>query len=409
MTRRLDDGRGDAMTKLRCKRCSRALLTLAAFCGLNLAIACKSPDPEPKTSSETNFLKHCASECGDGLSCLCGVCTKACTGTNECTEIATEATCLPVPERPDSGTEDSCQQGATCDVACVKSADCNVLGEGYQCETGFCRKGNLVCPTTILPAGDLQRQIVVAGTTRSYAMHVPANYSGHSSVPLVLDFHPMGLGLEWERANSGYAELADQAGFIVIWPQGLENAWNIGPCCTTSRTIDDFAFARALVKQISIDACIDPRRVYAVGFSLGGAVAYYLACRQAEVFAAVAVSSMDLAVDSELSCQPSLPVTEIAFRGSADTVVPYGGGATSPPGHPEMSFNVLGAVGTFERWARLDQCTGTPSAQDANGCSTYSACEAGAEVSLCTTQDGGQVMGSASVAWELLKRHPMTR
>ena len=78
-----------------------------------------------------------------------------------------------------------------------------------------------------------------------------------------------------------------------------------------------------------------------------------------------------------------------------------------PPGHPEMSFEVLGAVGTFKKWASIDQCTGTPSAEDANGCSTYSACQAGTEVTLCTTQGAGQVVGSASLAWDMLKRHPM--
>jgi polyhydroxybutyrate depolymerase len=226
-------------------------------------------------------------------------------------------------------------------------------------------------------------------------------------VPLVLDFHPMGLGLDWEQANSGYKSLSDQEGFITVWPQGLENTWNIGPCCTTSKTVDDDAFARAIVRQLSVEACIDPRRVYATGFSMGGAMAYYLACRQAEVFAAVASSSMDLLPEPALSCTPSRPITEISFRGDADTTVPYSGGSTSPPGHPEMAFDVLGAVGTFEKWASLDQCTGLPSSADINGCSTYSKCQGGVEVTLCTTPGGGQVVGDAKTAWAMLKKHPM--
>jgi poly(3-hydroxybutyrate) depolymerase len=56
----------------------------------------------------------------------------------------------------------------------------------------------------------------------------------------------MGIGSDWEQANSGCQALADQEGFITVWPQGLENASNIGPCCTTSRTVDDFGFARAM-------------------------------------------------------------------------------------------------------------------------------------------------------------------
>ncbi len=267
--------------------------------------------------------------------------------------------------------------------------------------------GTMVCPAAVLAPGDETRELVVGASSRAYRIHVPANYTGHSAVPLVLDFHPMGLGLEWQRANSGFAAVADQEGFIVVWPQGAENTWNLGPCCATSSTPDDFAFVRALVRQVSIEACIDPQRVYAVGFSLGGAMAYYLACQQAEVFAAVAASSMDLMAEAELACEPSRPVSVISFRGAADTTVPYDGGSTSPPGHPEMSFDVLGAVGTFERWASLDQCMGTPTTKDANGCSMYATCREGTEVALCSTDGGGQVIGDANLAWSFLKRPPM--
>ena len=368
--------------------------------------SCKSNDPEPRTGSETNFLEHCESQCGDGLTCLCGVCTRACTGTNECSELAQVSQCVSVLENPDSGTNSSCQQGATCDVSCIRTADCTALGSGYQCETGYCRKGNVTCPAEALPAGDQNREIIVSETTRAYTIHVPAGYSGSTPVPLVLDFHPLGLGTDWEQANSGYKALSDQEGFIVVWPQGLENSWDIGPCCTSS-PIDDFGFARAIVRQLSIEACIDPRRVYAAGVSMGGAMAYYLACNEAEVFAAIAPSSMDLFADSELTCQPSRAVTEISFRGTADTVVPYAGGPSSPPGEPDVTNDLLGAAGTFQKWASLDECTGSPSAEDANGCSTYSTCQDGAQVTLCTTQGGGQVIGDATLGWDVLKKHPM--
>ena len=41
-------------------------------------------------------------------------------------------------------------------------------------------------------------------------------------------------------------------------------------------------------------ACVDPKRVYAAGFSMGGGMAHYLACHAADVFAAVAPSAFDL-------------------------------------------------------------------------------------------------------------------
>jgi polyhydroxybutyrate depolymerase len=383
-----------------------ASVALVAACAVFIQTSCRSHDHDPQVGSETNFLKHCSSECDQGLSCICGVCTRACTGPTECATTAVDAQCVSVPGNP-AASAGSCERGAICDLGCNSTDDCAGLGASYRCEMGYCRKGALVCPAGVLTAGDQDRTLVVDGTTRAYTMHLPANYSGGTPVPLVLDFHPMALGASWEQANSGYAQLSDQEGFIVVWPLGLENTWNVGPCCALSTPADDFGFARALVRQLSSEACIDPQRVYAVGFSLGASMAYYLACQQAEVFAAVAASSMDLFVDSEITCNPSRAVSEISFRGTADTVTPYAGGSSSPPGHADMVHTLLGATGTFEKWAALNQCTGTPTAEDANGCSTYATCQDSTEVTLCTTQGGGQVTGDASIAWKLLKRHAM--
>jgi polyhydroxybutyrate depolymerase len=381
---------------------------LATLCALLALPCCKATNPDPQTGSETNFLQRCEGNCGEGLACLCGVCTKACTGSSECSEFASNAKCVSVLQSPDAGTDESCHQGATCDLSCTRAADCSALGSGYLCEMGYCRKGPLTCPGSSLVAGNFDREVIVDSTTRAYTLHVPPGYSGDTPIPLVLDFHAMGAGaLAWEQANSGFQALSDQQGFLVVWPQGLENSWNVGPCCTSSSAIDDFAFARAIVRQLSIEGCIDPGRVYAVGFSMGGAMAYYLACKESEIFASIAVSSMDLFADSEIACAPSRPVTEISFRGTSDTVVPYAGGTSSPPGHPEFTNDLLGAVGTFQKWAGLDQCTGSPSADDANGCSSYTACRDGTQVTLCSTQGGGQVVGDAALAWDVLKAHPM--
>ncbi len=380
---------------------------LGVACMVVAIPCCKSGPQDPQTGSETNFLEHCDSTCSGGLTCLCGVCTKACTGVNDCDGFGASVQCVSVVSQTDSGTTGSCQQGATCDKTCVHASDCADIGAGYQCETGFCRKGDVLCPASALPPGDTNREILVNDTSRTYQLHVPPSYTGNALVPLVLDFHPMGLGLDWEQANSGYKSLSDQENFIVVWPQGLEDSWNIGPCCTTSKAVDDYGFARAIVRQLSTEACIDPRRVYAVGISMGGGMAYYLACKEAEVFAAVAPSSMDLFVDSEVTCQPSRAISEISFRGTADTVVPYAGGISSPPGQPEVTNDLLGAEGTFQKWAAIDQCTGSPTVEDANGCSTYSTCQDGTEVTLCTTQGGTQVIGDASIGWDTLKRHPM--
>src|SRR5262245_43037662 len=67
------------------------------------------------------------------------------------------------------------------------------------------------------------------GFTRSYDVLVPASYTG-ASVPLVVDLHGFTRTPAFQRAQSGFAGLAQTYGFIVAWPAGLglvnETGWS---------------------------------------------------------------------------------------------------------------------------------------------------------------------------------------
>jgi len=72
-----------------------------------------------------------------------------------------------------------------------------------------------------------------------------------------------------------------------------------------------------------------------------------------------------------------------------------------------MPVTFLGAQGTFQKWADIDKCTGSPSAADSNGCATFASCAGNAEVVLCTDPAGGRAQSDAAIAWPILKRHPL--
>jgi polyhydroxybutyrate depolymerase len=265
----------------------------------------------------------------------------------------------------------------------------------------------VTCPSPALLPGDSMQTVQVGGVSRSYALHVPQIYDGSKPVPLIVDFHGMATSGPQYRSMSPYPDETDAEGVIMAFPSGLVGprgaSWNVGPCCVAN--VDDVAFARALVAEISRMACVDPKRVYAAGFATGGGMAHYLACHAADVFAAVAPSAFDLLEENVGDCQPLRPITVISFRGAADTLVPYDGGPSAVV--PGMPVTFLGALATFQKWADIDRCTGTPSAPDSDGCSTYANCQGGVEVVLCTDQGGGTAVGDASVAWPVLKRHPL--
>jgi polyhydroxybutyrate depolymerase len=267
----------------------------------------------------------------------------------------------------------------------------------------------VTCPSPALTPDDTRRTVKVGSLDRSYVLHIPRDYDGSQPMPLIVDFHMGGDSGSTELSGSPYPAVTDPEGVVMAFPDGKKGpanagtGWNFGPCCVEN--VDDVAFAKALVDQIQTTACIDPKRIYAVGVGTGGGMAYYLACRAAEVFAAVAPAAWDLVAENVGDCHPARPITVISFRGTADTVAPYIGGTSAVV--PGMTITFLGAKTTFEKWAELDGCRGSPSAADSNGCSTYSSCQGGVEVVLCTNPEGHQDPGNASAAWPLLKRHSL--
>jgi polyhydroxybutyrate depolymerase len=164
-----------------------------------------------------------------------------------------------------------------------------------------------------------------------------------------------------------------------------------------SMMVDDVAFVRAIITNLTTDACIDTKRVYASGCSNGGAMSYRLACEAADVIAGVAPVDFDCVVGGRCgSCSPARPITVVQFRGTNDSAVPYSG-----------------AMPNFTRWGQINMCTGTAGALPQNmSCQTYPMCGAEAETILCSVQNGSHCGSYNSfmipaVAWEVLQRHPL--
>lgn len=256
--------------------------------------------------------------------------------------------------------------------------------------------------TSQIKPGDTTGSIDAGGTRRTYTLHVPPNYTGTTAVPLLIDMHGLFGNAQGQLRGSGTAAVADREGFIVAYPDGIDNAWNVGPCCTFDRGVDDVGFMRALVDTVKMQACIDSSRVYATGVSMGGGMSHYLACEAAETFAAVAPAAFDLL--EENTCMPARPIAVLSSRGTADNIVPYSGGASTPPNGVQTTIHFRGAEGTFKEWARINGCTGEPSASY-DECQSYTQCTGEVEVTLCTKQGGGHTYGDPERAWKMLSKY----
>lgn len=97
-------------------------------------IACddaKKRTIDPDAITETGFLQFCAAdaECGDALSCVCGVCTRTCDDDANCGDGA----CVPADDAL------SCAPAPFCAAACADDAECG--DARLACVQGACVAG----------------------------------------------------------------------------------------------------------------------------------------------------------------------------------------------------------------------------------------------------------------------------
>lgn len=212
-------------------------------------------------------------------------------------------------------------------------------------------------------AGTSQAQTIAAypnlargNATRSYRLHLPVNYKPDQAYPVLLVFHGHGGDAAGTETQTGFSGLADQQHFIVVYPQGLKDDDNlpmwasVGPAADYG--IDELVFISDLLNKLQKELCVNAKRIYATGFSNGGGMSNYLACRLAGRIAAVAPIAGNYFALPDGGCQPMRAVSLLVIHGTADNVIAYNGRADKEyPGWP------LPAIPDFlSEWASRDSC-----------------------------------------------------
>lgn len=241
--------------------------------------------------------------------------------------------------------------------------------------------------------GDPVLTLTSSNLLRTSLMHVPNSYDPTKGTMLILNFHGFSSDALQQIIFARMNPSADKHNFIVVYPQGVARSWNAGDCCGTAWTdsVDDVRFTKDLLAKIQKDWCIDPKRIYATGFSNGGFLSHRLACEMADVFAAVAPVSGVMGLDPN-ACKPARPIPVIDFHGTSDPVVPYNGGTPIIPIDlgPILKFRSVSE--TIEMWKKKDGCLGIGSTIYKQGdatCTQYASCSAGVEVVHCKLDGDG--------------------
>ena len=224
------------------------------------------------------------------------------------------------------------------------------------------------------PSAIQNATMTFSGELRSYTVFSPLSLDPKKLVPLVVAIHGYTVDSTEMETSSHFDDQATQGGFIVVYPQGLNNSWNAGSCCGHNSN-DDVGFIRELIDRLVSGGHVDPKRVFVTGMSNGGAMAHRLACELSDRIAGVASVSGALVTDA---CNLSRPISVLEMHGTADSLVPFEGGFTAGLGHFPSTISFM------TRWATLDGCASTPTVTQSGitQISTWSGCRAGTLVVL---------------------------
>ena len=227
---------------------------------------------------------------------------------------------------------------------------------------------DIVSDGSLVPGYTSAQHVRVGDWTRDYLLHVPRqprfNLMGRRRrFPLLIVLHGSGARGETIRNQSGMDSVAESRHFLAAYPDGsgeifgLSTDWNAGQCCGGPHfdQVDDIAFLRAVIADVSARLPVDPRRIYIAGFSDGARMAYRAACDMASEITAIAAVSGSL-VDNR--CHPTRAVPVVAFHGSADTEVPFNDSAFTAPSRPAPR-DAASLPATVRFWLATDGCQTT--------------------------------------------------
>ena len=194
---------------------------------------------------------------------------------------------------------------------------------------------------------------------RQFFIYQGSTYSGDAPILFVL--HGYTSRALWIMNYSGFQSIADEFGFLVIYPQGTllpstgQTHWNVGGW-TTSSTTDDVSFINSLINFIDDEYSIDPKRIYSTGMSNGGYMSYKLACDLSSKIAAVVSVTGSMTNETTDGCNPTHPTSVAQIHGLQDTVVNYDGNGFSKPIEDVMDY-----------WVDINNCTLEPDTSEISG------------------------------------------
>ena len=165
------------------------------------------------------------------------------------------------------------------------------------------------------------------GHNREYIVYVPQSYSSSTPTPILFAFHGgSGYANDFMNYEADFRPIADTAGFILVYPQALEDPNDGGSTNWLHKEPTDHKdefFVETLIDTLSSVYNIDNSRVYACGYSLGGMFSYTLACSINDKIAAIGSVAGACFYGAFAGCNINHPTAVLTINGTDDGIHPY--------------------------------------------------------------------------------------
>ncbi|WP_321380679.1 PHB depolymerase family esterase [Rhizobium sp.] len=194
------------------------------------------------------------------------------------------------------------------------------------------------------------------GVTRTAIVHAPIKTLGHPA-PLVIALYGSGDNAKGFQEAILFDRVADQEGFIVVYPDAIDGRWNYGRApngnmpLINNQPVDDIGFLRTMISDLVERKLVDKKRIFATGFSRGGLMTFTLACALSDKIAAIATIAGSMTEAQMDDCKPTHLIPTMMINGTSDDSVFY-------DGHIWSSTRLVSIPETLNYWRRQGGCSG---------------------------------------------------